>query len=316
MTPKATAKDTILRRGRALASLRGQLAEQGFIEVTTPVLLAVRSDGPTPRHPFKIGAREFDLRHSIELLLRTALAAAPRIYDIGPAVRFEDAGKAPRSAVEFTLMELYATDLDYSQLMKLAEDLIRATAMSPLPPCTKINVAEWFETELKVNFGRHDETEISERIAKFLGPSSVHAPLWALINSCIERFLEPQLTGFCFLYDYPMQTVCLARRSPNAPSVIERFETFIDGVEVGHGFVDASDPLDVLARMKQSGPEFVDMPFIARLEAGELPPSSGFGIGIERLLAATDEKNKDVCAFLHEYQHGVIATEGCTRSAS
>jgi lysyl-tRNA synthetase class 2 len=316
MTLSAIAKDSILRRGRALASLRGQLVERGFIEVTTPVLLAVRPNGFAPRHSFKIGDQEFDLRHSIELLLRTALMAAPRVYDIGSAIRFEDRGKAPRSAVEFTLMELYATDLDYSQLMKLAEDLIRATAMSPLPLSTKINVVEWFGTELKVHFGRHDKAEISERIAKVLGPNSPNAPLWALINLCIERFLEPQLTGFTFLYDYPMQTVCLARRSPAAPSVIERFETFIDGVEVGHGFVDATDPVDVLGRMKQSGPEFVDMPFIARLKAGELPPSSGFGIGIERLLAATDERNKDVCAFLHEYQHGVTATEGYAGSAS
>jgi lysyl-tRNA synthetase class 2 len=316
MTPPAIATDTILRRGRALTSLRGQLADRGFIEVTTPVLLAVRADGSTPRHPFKIGDQEFELRHSIELLLRTALVAAPRVYDIGPAVRFEDRGKAPRSAVEFTLMELYAADLDYSQLMTLAENLIRATAMTPLPPTTKINVAEWFGADLNVHFAGHDEADIRERIAKVLGPISPNAPLWVSINSCIERFLEPQLTGFSFLYDYPMQTVCLARRSPTAPSVIERFETFIDGVEVGHGFVDATDPLDVLCRMKQSGPEFVDMPFIARLEAAELPPSSGFGIGVERLLAATDGRDKDVCSFLHEYQHGVTTPEGYTRSAS
>ncbi|MGJ5040667.1 amino acid--tRNA ligase-related protein [Bradyrhizobium sp. HKCCYLRH1062] len=303
MSCTAISSKAAVRRARALAALRRRLDDEGFIEITTPLLQVVRPFGPAPRHSFRVGDQEFHLRQSIELLLRTALTATPRVYDIGSAIRFEDAGRGPKSVVEFTLMELYAQNLEYDPLMTLAEQLIRATVNVPLPERRLVNVTQWFH-EAGIDFSEDSVATCRRKMLTLLGVKEDDRPFWQLINSCIETFVEPKLEGFTFLHDYPLQTVCLARRSPARRHVIERFEVFINGTEVGHGFVDETNPNDVLARMEENGPEFVDRAFIDRLSSGEFPSSGGFGIGIERLLAMTDDSHSDVRQFLHEYQHG------------
>lgn len=288
------------KRAALLSALRRALEERGFIEVTTPVLLKVSPKGPAANHPFEFDGQTYDLRTSIELLLRTALVAAPRVYDIGSAIRLEDKAKGVRSAAEFTLMECFATDLKYEGLIHLTEELL--VAVKPdLPSPRRVSVATWFATEWGIGFDSDIEKDIRMRLAEISGGED-NAPLWQLIDQAIARHLEPALNGYVFLTDYPIETICLANRHPDAEHIAQRFEVFLNGVEVGHGFVDSSDPDDVLERMKQNGERFLDRSFVERLRSGRLPASAGLGLGIERLLAAEDAP-LDVQQYLHEYQH-------------
>ena len=288
------------KRAALLSALRRALEERGFIEVTTPILLKVSPNGPAAPHPFEFDGQTYDLRTSIELLLRTALTAAPRVYDIGAAIRLEDKTKGARSAVEFTLMECFATDLSYEGLIHLTEELL--VAVKPdLPTPQRVNVVTWFAEKWGISFGSGTEKDIRMRLTEVSGGDD-KAPLWQLIDLVISKHLEPTLTGYVFLTDYPIETICLANRHPEAKHIAQRFEVFLNGVEVGHGFVDSSDPDDVLERMRQNGERFIDHSFVERLRSGQLPASAGLGLGIERLLAA-DDAQLDVRLYLHEYQH-------------
>lgn len=290
-----------IKRAALLSRLRRALDERDFIEITTPVLLSVTPRGPAARQPFEHDGHKYDLRTSIELLLRTALRSVPRAYDIGAAIRLEDRCKGARSAAEFTLMECFAADLDYEGLIRLAEDLIAAVKPG-LPAPERVSVVDWFVTERGIQFSAHDHAAVRAALVKMSGCGNGDAPLWQLIDSVISAQLEPALEGYVFLTDYPIETICLANRHPQAVHVAQRFEVFLSGVEVGHGFVDSSDPDDVLERMQQNGSQFVDSVFVDHLRSGALPASAGFGMGIERLLAA-DDLDLDVHKYLHEYQH-------------
>lgn len=292
----------VKKRADLLRALRRALEVRGFIEVTTPVLLKIGPDSPSASHPFTFDGGMYDIRTSIELLLRTALKAASRVYDIGAAVRLEDTAKGSRSAAEFTLMECFATDLDYQGLIDLSRELIAAVKPG-LPPPQRVSVIDWFSKEWNVRFDTEDQTGVRRSLLKISGVADDKVPLWRLIDQVISAHLEPALTGYVFLTEYPIETICLANRDPLARHVAQRFEVYLNSTEIGHGFVDSSDPDDVFERMKQNGEEFVDPVLLEQLRSGQLPASAGFGLGIERLLAV-DDIGLDVRQYLHEYQHG------------
>lgn len=290
------------RRASALAALRRGLDSRGFLEVTTPVLLKVEASSPAPMHPFGIGGNTYDLRNSIELLLRTALAASSRVYDIGPAIRFEDTDKGARSAVEFTLLECFATDIDYDGLISLVQELLRETFPQLPSKVDHISVVDWFVRTWGISFEEGDRTATREKLAKIAGINGP-TPLWKLIDQIISTHLEPSLEGLVVLTNYPIETICLAKRNSSASHIAERFEVYLNGLEIGHGFMDATDADDVLARMTENGGRFVDHGFVDLLRSGDLPACGGFGLGVERLLAASDGARVDVRQYLHAYQH-------------
>ncbi len=302
MMTRIISSESARRRASILAALRRGLDTRDFLEVTTPVLLKVAMGSPAPMNPFVVGNSTYDLRNSIELLLRSALEIAPRVYDIGPAIRFEDAAKGARSAVEFTLLEFFASDLSYEELICLVEELLHEVVPDIPLTAHHIRVVDWFAEQWGISFGATDRSGVRQALAT-IASADVGAPLWELIDGVISSHLEPSLNGLVFLTDYPIETICLARRSATASHVAERFEVYLNGLEIGHGFMDAVDADDVRSRMEENGQRFVDQAFVERLRAGVLPASGGFGLGIERLLAASEGANRDVRNYLHAYQH-------------
>lgn len=300
--PAPITSTALRKRAALLRGLRQALDARGFIEVTTPVMLKVAPGGPEASHPFDFDGGRYDLRTSIELLLRTALRAEPRVYDIGPAIRLEDRIKGSRSAAEFTLMECFAANLNYDGLLQLAEDLILEVKPA-LPPAIRISVVDWFAREWGIDFEASDPQGVRKALCRIGETTDTAQPLYVLIDHVISRHLEPALRGFVFLTEYPIETICLANRDPNAPHIAQRFEVYLNSIEIGHAFVDSADPEDVLKRMMENGKEFVDSDFVEQLRSGSLPAASaGFGLGIERLLAC-DDPQMDVQQYLHEYQH-------------
>jgi lysyl-tRNA synthetase, class II len=297
----AITSTALRKRADLLRRLRHALDARGFIEVTTPVMLKVASGGPAASHPFEYEGGRYDLRTSIELLLRTALQSESRVYDIGSAIRLQDRINGSRSAAEFTLMECFAAHLDYDGLLHLAVDLIMEVKPS-LPKPTRISVVDWFAEEFSINFDSGDSEGVRKSLLRMVGAVDVQQPLFKLINDAVSTHLEPKLKGFVILTGYPIETICLANRDPGALYVAQRFEVFFNGIEIGHGFVDSADPEDVLKRMTENGAEYVDSDFVAQMRSGALPASAGFGLGIERLLACDDD-TLDVHQYLHEYQH-------------
>jgi|SRR6185369_17784049 len=297
----AITSTALRKRADLLRQLRHALDRRDFIEVTTPVMLKVAAGGPKASHPFEFDGGKYDLRTSIELLLRTALSAECRVYDIGPAIRLQDRTKGSRSAAEFSLMECFAADLDYEGLIGLAEELVMEIKPALSAP-TRISVVDWFARQWGINFDSGDSAGIRKSLLRIVGGADGQQPLWELIDQVISAHLEPALRGFVFLTEYPIETICLANRDPAAPHIAQRFEVFLNAIEIGHGFVDSADPEDVLKRMMENGEEFVDSDFVEQMKSGLLPASAGFGLGIERVLAC-DDSHLDVHQYLHEYQH-------------
>lgn len=299
--PTAITSTALRKRADLLRRLRYALDQRGFVEVTTPVMLKVAPGGLAPSHPFEFDGGKYDLRTSIELLLRTALRSEPRVYDIGPAIRLLDRTKGSRSAAEFSLMECFAADLDYEGLIGLAEELVLEVKPS-LPNPTRVSVVDWFANQWGIDFDSGDSAGIRKSLLRVVAAADAQQPLWGLIDQVISAHLEPTLKGFVFLTEYPIETICLANRDPAAPHVAQRFEVYLNAIEIGHGFVDSADHEDVLKRMMENGQEFVDSDFVAHMKSGVLPASAGFGLGIERVLACEDNQ-LDVHQYLHEYQH-------------
>jgi lysyl-tRNA synthetase class 2 len=122
---------------------------------------------------------------------------------------------------------------------------------------------------------------------------------WAqAVDHLLSHFVEPNITAPTFLVDYPVELSPFAKRSPGDPAVVERFEAFVNGMEIGNGYTELNDPLDQRARFEAAlrdaaaGDEEtqpMDEDFLLALEYG-MPPTAGFGVGIDRLMMALTGK--------------------------
>jgi lysyl-tRNA synthetase class II len=285
-----------VERDDVIWSLRRNLRSQGFVEVQTPVLIrgGVSPIGATPQRI------EVSLRDCMELRLRSVLASGlNRAYEIGPCFRLKDVDDL--RAPEFYMMELFAANLNYSELVSLSKGLLAATG-TEIQQWRELSVATWIEQTTGVDLTReHSDIRKALVDSKHVDSAFLSLPAYRAVNELIAQKLEVSLSGWTFLKDFPKCTVCLARRQPAASHLIERFEIFWNDVEVAHGFVDELEASDVESRMRENGPEFFDPYFLALLREGCLPQSSGVGIGIERLLMAR-HRVRSIRRWIHDPQ--------------
>jgi lysyl-tRNA synthetase class 2 len=130
-------------------------------------------------------------------------------------------------------------------------------------------------------------------------------PTFKALNHVISERLEPQLIAPTILLDFPACTICLAKRIPKHPHLIERFELFVNGIEIAHGFVDETEPTDLESRMRENGDEFVDLGVLELLKTGKLPQSAGVGFGIERIMLGFCGVSR-ISELIHENQFVII----------
>ncbi|GBE23174.1 lysine--tRNA ligase [bacterium BMS3Bbin01] len=307
-----------------VAALRSAFAEQGFVEVETPMLQS--EAGGALARPFVTHHNALDidmyLRIATELhLKRLVIGGMERVFELGRVFRNEgvDATHNP----EFTTLEAYQAFADYHDVMDLMERVIASVAEAATggavieyqgrtldftPPYRRVRlldlVAEAAGVEISFDHTREELADVCRQHG-----ISVH-PVWGkgkLIVELYERLVEPNLWEPTFVIDFPKETSPLAREHRDDPNLTERFELFAGGMELCNAFSELIDPVDqrarfeAQARAKAEGEEEthpVDEDFLRALEYG-MPPTGGLGIGVDRLvmLLADESTIREVVLF-------------------
>ncbi len=297
-------------RSDVVRHMRRRLWEQGFVEVETPLLHPI-AGGATAR-PFVTHHNTFDtdfyLRVAPELYLkRLVVGGFDKVFEIGRSFRNE--GISPRHNPEFTTLELYQAYADYTDTMVVFEELVAGLAHDVLGT-TKLSYGGR-ELDLTTPWRRATMSElIAEATGFTLDVRSPRAELakvaaevgievddaWGpgkILLEIYEKTTEPELWGPVFVVDYPAEVSPLARRHRDGPELVERYEPVVAGRELGNGFTELIDPDDQRARFEEQAAKAragddeesaeVDEDYLRALEYG-LPPTSGFGLGVDRLL--------------------------------
>ncbi|MFT7677746.1 MAG: lysyl-tRNA synthetase class 2 [Planctomycetota bacterium] len=294
--------DVFTKRAKVLSEIRRFLEDQGYIEVETPTLHPIA--GGAAAKPFVTHHNSLDadlyLRIAPELYLkRLIVGGMERVFEI--ARNFRNEGVSLRHNPEFTMLELYEAQADYTRMMEITETMVERLAMA-VNGTTKVTFRE-NEYELKAPFQRKrypdlfqaangcdlfDEEAVRAR-AKELGIEE-HGGYWKLMNDVFEETVEKDLLGPIFVTDYPTAICPLAKQSPEDPRIAERFEVFIAGMELGNAFTELNDPAEQMRRFEEQvasqdpeSPGEVDVDYVQALEYG-MPPTGGLGIGIDRLV--------------------------------
>ena len=292
-------------RAKVLREIRRFLDERGYIEVETPMLTPLAT-GAAAR-PFKThhNALDIDLyaRIAPELYLkRLTVGGFEKVYELNR--NFRNEGISTRHNPEFTMLEYYWAYADVNQMMDLHEEMIRSVV--------KIAIGG-----LVVRYGDHEidfsqpfqRITMKDAIAKYRGSAVAQNEDAGRIIELFEEFAEPHLIQPTFITEFPKPVSPLSKASPADPSVAERFEYFVGGLESANGFSELNDPEEQYQRFKdqmlqrERGDEeamVMDEDYIRALSYG-MPPAAGIGVGIDRLvmLLANKHSIRDVILFPH-----------------
>jgi lysyl-tRNA synthetase, class II len=313
-------REAALIRSRIVATIRRILDEWGFVEVETPILQP-RYGGafaePFITHWNSLDA-DYYLRIATELYLkRLIVGGLEKVYEIGKDFRNE--GVTFKHTNEFTMLEWYEAYADYNDTMSRIEQLVSRTAQEVLGT-TKVAfkgeeidfAAPWRRLKFvdaldEQGLWTRDESELRERLLQRDVDVS-HDPTWSkLIDHAHSAFVEPSLVQPTILYDYPIELSPFARTTDGDPTLVERFEYFAGGLELGNAFTEINDSEEQAERFalqqaeREAGDveaEEGDPDYVEALSYG-MPPTSGIGLGIDRLamLFTGSESIRDVVLF-------------------
>lgn len=306
-------------RANIVRSFRRQLDARGYLEVETPMMQPLY--GGAAARPFVTHHNALDLdlylRIAPELYLkRLVVGGLERVYEINR--NFRNEGISTQHNPEFTMLEFYQAYADFRVMMQLSEELLREAAIEATgsPRITYQG--------LTVDFSRFNRLSMREAVVEFWpgdgrpSPDDVKDPEWlarhsketspgAALVELFERYAEPNLIEPTMIYGFPIEISPLSKTSPEDPSIVDRFEIFAGGVEIGNAFTELNDPQEQRRRFemqlarKAAGDQeahVMDEDYIRALSYG-MPPTGGEGIGIDRLtMLLTDSKSiRDVILF-------------------
>jgi len=307
-------------RGKILAAMREFLNARGFLEVETPILQPLF--GGASARPFVTHHNTLDrdlyLRIALELYLkRLIVGGIERVYEIGRNFRNEGIDRSHNP--EFTMMELYQAYADYEEMMRLVEELYSYIAMKALgtmkfsylgvdldltPPWQRISLRQAIAEHVGIDFEQYptrDELTAAMRAKGYeVDPKLGRGKLIDALQGVIVKGEGAKIKGPVFLYDYPVDLLPLAKRKPGSPDLVEAFQAYAGGIELGKAFTELNDPLDQRTRFEDQARQHaggdeetqaLDEDFIEALEVG-MPPTGGFGGGIDRLaMLLTDQSS-------------------------
>jgi lysyl-tRNA synthetase class 2 len=313
---------TFVMRTRIIKEIRNFLDERGYFEVETPMMQAI--PGGAKARPFITHHNALDMklfmRIAPELYLKRLLVGGfEKVYEINR--NFRNEGISIKHNPEFTMIELYEAYSDHKKVMQIAEDLVVNLADKILGTReimyqgTKINLSgPWRRLPMKdavmeyagVDFDASSETELTAKLeAKGVKvrPGAVKGELLTMI---FEEFVEEQLIQPVFITEFPVEVSPLSKVSRDNPKIVERFEPYIFGREIGNGFSELNDAEDQERRFREQiemdttdeVAKAVDEDYVEALKYG-MPPAGGLGIGIDRLIMfLTDSASiRDVILF-------------------
>jgi lysyl-tRNA synthetase class 2 len=330
-------RQVFVTRARIIQELRRLFDARGYIEVETPMMHPI--PGGAAARPFVTHHKTLDidlyLRIAPELYLkRLTVAGFDRVYEINR--NFRNEGISTQHNPEFTMLEFYEAYSNYRDLMDLNEEIFAQLAKN----ITGSTTVRYGEVDL--DFGKMQRLSMREAIARFWPSEAGAAPTpvelaapgapcaaadrynsWAKTTGApyaaakgtlsdgewtgllFETMAEHKLVQPTILYDFPTDISPLSKQKPEDPSLTERFEVYVAGMEIANGFSELNDPAEqerrFLSQIAQGGeevPKQLDLDYIRALCHG-MPPTAGEGIGIDRLtMLLTDSQSiRDVILF-------------------
>jgi lysyl-tRNA synthetase class 2 len=303
---------TFLGRSRITSAIRRVLQDRGFVEVETPTMQSIA--GGAAARPFVTHHNTLDLelflRIAPELFLKRLLVGGmERVFEIGRVYRNE--GISRKHNPEFTMMEAYQAYGDYGSMMDLTEaclagaiealdgqfvrqfhpagdsDPEKVVTIDFTPPWSRRSYGDLFQEYVGISM--NDEAAVKAKAAAH-GLHAEGKEHVVLVGELFEEFVEDHLEGPVFVIDYPAPLCPLTKRKASDPSVAERFELYVHGMELANAYTELNDPRlqEDLFRQQLAGQKEedsmskMDDDFVRALKHA-MPPAGGLGIGIDRL---------------------------------
>jgi lysyl-tRNA synthetase, class II len=297
-----TTREVFETRAKVISSVRRYLEDHGYIEVETP-MLTPKATGAAAK-PFETHHNALDItlyaRIAPELYLkRLVVGGFEKVYELNR--NFRNEGISFKHNPEFTMLEFYCAYMDVNGMMDFCEELLRQSVQNATGGLT-------VEYEGKtIDFSKFERITMAEAVQSAGGASSGVSD--AALLEAFENNVEPNLIQPTFIIDFPKSISPLSKASPENPQVAERFELFINGMEVANGFSELNDPreqyerfVDQMSERERGDDEamVLDEDYIRALSYG-MPPAAGIGIGIDRLVMLLTNKHsiRDVILFPH-----------------
>lgn len=307
LTVNPEVKETFITRSRIISTMRRYFDDHGWLEVETPILQAVH--GGAAARPFQTHHNTLDmplfLRIANELYLKRLIVGGfDGVYEFGKMFRNEGMDRTHNP--EFTSMEIYVAYKDYIWMMEMVEDVLEKVTLA-IHEDTKVKVGEQeidfagpyrrltmydsIKEYAGIDVSKMDEAEL-RKVCQDMG-IEVDASMGKgkLIDEIFGEKVEANLIQPTYITDYPIEMTPLAKKHRTEPGLVERFELFVNGKEIANAYTELNDPIDQRERFEEQlklaarGDDeamAMDEDFLRSLEYG-MPPTSGLGIGIDRL---------------------------------
>ena len=316
-------RDVFRKRTRIVQSMRDLFNSRGYLEVETPILQPI--PGGASARPFKTHHNTLDmplyLRVANELYLKRLIVGGfEGVYEF--AKDFRNEGMDRTHNPEFTVMEIYIAYKDYEWMMNFTEEIVKKAALdlhgkteivygdkiiSLNPPFKRISMTDAIKENTGIDISGMDEDEIRKVCDSLEVPHAPEMGKGKLIDQLFGEKCEHNYIQPTFIIDYPTETSPLTKMHRSKPGVTERFELMINGKEIANAYSELNDPIDQMERfqdqlrLSEKGDDeamFIDLDFVRALEYG-MPPTSGMGIGIDRLtmLLTNQPSIQDVLLF-------------------
>lgn len=316
-------KETFIKRTKLMNSMRDFFNSRGYLEVDTPVLQSI--PGGAAARPFITHHNALDiplyLRIANELYLKRLIVGGfDGVYEFSR--NFRNEGMDRTHNPEFTCMEIYVAYKDYFWMMDFTEEMVEKIAIdvngttdvkfgdkeiSFKRPFARVRMIDAIKEHTGFDIEGMDENQLREVCKKLnmevdesMGKGKLIDEIFG--ENCEHKYIQPT-----FIYDYPKEMSPLTKKHRDNPELTERFELMINGKEVANAYSELNDPIDQLNRfeeqlkLQERGDDeamFIDYDFVRALEYG-MPPTSGMGIGIDRLvmMMTNNQSIQDVLLF-------------------
>jgi lysyl-tRNA synthetase class 2 len=307
LTVNPDVKKTFVTRSKIISNMRRYFDDHGWLEVETPILQAVH--GGAAARPFQTHHNTLDmplfLRIANELYLKRLIVGGfDGVYEFGKMFRNEGMDRTHNP--EFTSMEIYVAYKDYIWMMEMVEQLLEkvtqtihgVTAVQVggktidfAGPYRRLTMFDSIKEYAGIDVSELDEQGLREVCAKLGIEVDASMGKGKLIDEIFGAKVEANLIQPTYITDYPIEMTPLAKKHRSKPGLVERFELFVNGKEIANAYSELNDPIDQRERFEEQlklaarGDDeamAMDEDFLRALEYG-MPPTSGLGIGIDRL---------------------------------
>lgn len=300
-------KETFIKRSKIISSMRNFLNSKEYLEVETPILQSI--PGGAAARPFVTHHNALDiplyLRIANELYLKRLIVGGfDGVYEF--AKDFRNEGMDRTHNPEFTQMEIYVAYKDYIWMMEFVEEMLETICMDVLGttdvqigenkvsfkrPFKRISMIDSIKEHTGIDIAPMNETELRATCKKLGVETDESMGKGKLIDEIFGEKCEGNYIQPTFITDYPVEMSPLCKKHRENPELTERFELMVNGKELANAYSELNDPIDQKerfeeqVRLSEKGDDeamFIDMDFVRSLEYG-MPPTSGMGIGIDRL---------------------------------